>query len=193
MDFQRKTSTTVLKVCFSDYYSGECLFCGGKLYKIVDSWLKKVAQLGGPAWKVNVEIEMKTILCLNPECEMKFTPEHPNYPKGFHYSLDVIEKALNQAHHFTRSAQDIAFLLKEDHNVEVSSKAVQGWINAFSEEFFQAYFSKHPDTAVDDFRAITIDGTWFSQGKALIGKKKAVQSLSVTKLQGGHYLLTWWE
>ncbi len=193
MDFESKTRTKILTEHFRDYFSGECVFCRCKNYKIVDTWTKTVPQLGGPAWKVSAEVEMKTICCLNPECNMRYTPEHPHYPKGMHYSLDIIEKALNQAHRFTHSAIEIAAQLKEEHNVDVSPKAVQKWINDYSEEYFQVHFKKHPNTAVRDFRAITVDGTWFNQGKDLIGKKKAAQSLSVTKLPGGHYLLTWWE
>ena len=193
MDFKVETRTTILEEHFQDYFSGECLFCGGKNYKIVDSWNKTVSQLGGPSWKVCINVEMKTIQCLNPQCKMQYSPEHPHFPKGLQYSLDIVKKALNQAHRFTTSADKIALQLKEEHNVDVSSKTIQKWINEYSEKYFEAYFKEKPKSAIQDFRAITVDGTWFNRGKDVIGKKKDVQSLSVTKLPGGHYLLTWWE
>ena len=193
MAFNREIRTTILHEHFQDYFSGECPFCGHKNYKIVDSWIKTVPQLGGPAWKVLVEIEMKRIECLNSECSMQFTPNHPDFPKGLHYALDVVEKALNQAHRFTNSAQRIAIQLREEHQIKISPKTIQSWINTYSETYFQDYFRAHNETAAKDFKAITIDGTWFNRGKDVIGKKKAARSFSVTKLPGGHYLLTWWE
>ncbi len=193
MSFRREKRTSILREKFQDYYSGECPFCGHKIYKIIDSWTKTVPQIGGPAWKVFVEIEMKRIKCLNHDCTMVYTPEHPDFPKGLQFSLDVVEKALNQAHHDNMSTIVIAEQLLRQHQVEVSPKTVQSWINNYSEEFFQDYFRAHQNTAANDFKAITIDGTWFKQGKDVIGKKKLAQSYSVTKLPGGHYLLTWWE
>jgi DNA polymerase III gamma/tau subunit len=124
---------------------------------------------------------------------MVFTPEHPYYPPYLHYSVDVVQYALDQAHHWTRSAENIADQLLTDHNVEVDPKTIQDWINTYSEQFFQTYFLKNPKTAVQDFRAITLDGTHFTSGKDLIGKKKVADSLSVTKLADEVYLVTWWE
>jgi len=149
--------------------------------------------LGGPMRKRMVEVEMKRIQCENPACLVAFTPEHPLYPKGYHYTWDVIQFSLTQAHRFSQSAERIATQLAEQHQVSVDPKTIQSWVNDKSEEYFSGYFQKHSETAKQDFKAITIDGTWFNKGKALVGKKNIAQFSSVTKLADGTYLLTWWE
>jgi hypothetical protein len=140
---------------------------------------------------VTVELEVKTIQCV--DCGMTFTPEHPYYPPFLHCTLDVVQFALNQAHRWGKSAEVISALLLEEHQVEVDPKTVQGWVNEYSEQYFQTYFAKNPETALKDFRAITIDGTHFRAGKDLIGEKKVVEFSSITKLAEDVYLLTWWE
>jgi len=147
--------------------------------------------MGSPTREVIADVEMKRIECI--KCGQVFTPEHPQYPKHFQVSGDVIQYSLGQAHKFSLSAAQVALMLTEQHQVKVRPENVQSWINDFSEEYFQAYFQKNPETAQKDFKAITIDGTHFNMGQDLIGKKKGVRLSSVTKLADGTYLLTWWE
>ena len=54
-------------------------------------------------------------------------------------------------------------------------------------------FKAEPEKALKAYKALTIDGTGFSLGNKLLGKKNNVQSLSAVKLSNGIYLLTWWE
>lgn len=175
------------------YFIGKCPFCNHRNWKILDHWTHSVADLGTPSKEVFVDVEMKRIRCLNSSCNREFTPEHPEYPKSYQFSGDIIQYALTQAHKFTLSAFQIAQMLLMQHQVKISPETIQSWINDFSEEYFQAYFQKFPDTAKKDFKAITIDGTQFNLGQDLIGKKKDVPFSSVTKLADGTFLLTWWE
>jgi len=180
-----------LKILFESYYNGICPLCQSKVWKILDSWIHSVAEMGSPTREVIADVEMKRIECI--KCSQVFTPEHPQYPKQYQVSGDVIQYALGQAHKYNQSANQIASMLMDLHQVKVSSEAVQSWINDFSEEYFQAYFQKNPEMAKKDFKAITIDGTHFNMGQDLIGKKKDVRLSSVIKLADGTYLLTWWE
>lgn len=193
MDFFHDIQTERISILFSNYFDGQCPFCLYKNWKILETWIHSVQDLGGPTRKRWVDVEMKRVQCLNPDCNMIFTPEHPLYPKGYHYSGDVIQFALTQAHRFMTSSIVISAQLSEQHQVTVDPKTVQSWINEKTEAFFQTYFQRHPETAAHDFKAITIDGTWFTKGMDDIGKKKAVHFSSVTKLADGTYLLTWWE
>ncbi len=192
MDFSKQSKTIQIDENFEDYYSGICPFCGGKNYKITDSRKREIQELGGPHRKLLVNLDVKTILCLNPACNIEFTPEHPMYPKNHPFSRDIIEQSLNFAHKFNFSAEKIAIGLKINNSVEVHPKTIQSWINNYSEEYFQAMFANNPQKSLQDFKAITIDGTWFTSGKKTIGKKKIAQFSSVTKLADGTYLLTWW-
>ncbi|GAH27438.1 unnamed protein product, partial [marine sediment metagenome] len=51
---------------------------------------------------------------------------------------------------------------------------------------------QQPKTIINPelIKTITIDGTFISTGKDVIGKKKPVVSLSVSKAKNGTYLLT---
>jgi hypothetical protein len=193
VDFFQPVREVTISEKFSSYYNGVCPFCGSKNYTIEDVRHRYLQDMGGPTRKVTVDLEVKTIRCLEPTCGMVFTPEHPYYPPFLHYSIDVVQFALMQAHNFTRSAEDIADQLLTNHNVTVDPKTIQSWINTYSEQYFQTYFIAKPETALQDFKALTIDGTYFTSGKDVIGKKKAVESLSVTKLADGVFLVTWWE
>jgi hypothetical protein len=193
MGFFREPQIERIHEAFSTYYSGVCPFCASKNWRILETWIHRVQDLGAPSRKRIVEIEMKRIECLNETCKAIYTPEHPLFPKNYQFSFDVIQYSLTQAHRFTNSAEKIAIQLFEQHQVTIDPKTIQSWINEKSEEYFQAYFQAHPDTAKQDFKAITIDGTWFNKGKDLIGKKKDARFSSVTKLADGTYLLTWWE
>jgi hypothetical protein len=192
MDFSKQTKTVLIQEKFSDYYSGICPFCGCKVYKIIDSKKREIQEIGGPNRKVLVELEYKRVKCLNTECNLEFTPEHPMYPKNHTFSRDIIEQSLNSAHRFNKSAENIALELKINNSVDIHAKTIQLWINSYSEEYFQTIFAQDPKKSLDDFKAITIDGTWFDAGKKTIGKKKIAQFSSVTKLTDGTYLLTWW-
>ena len=54
-------------------------------------------------------------------------------------------------------------------------------------------FKEDPKKALEAYKSLTIDGTGFTLGNDVIGKKNDVQSSSVVKLSDGIFLLTWWE
>ena len=193
MDFSNHSETIEKHVRFQDYFRNGCPFCGSKNYKVVDSWTRKIQDLGEPDRKVIAIVEMKTLLCLNPECNAKYTPENVHYPKSHQYSRAIIKQSLNFAHKFSFSADKIALSLHMNNSVQVNPKTIQSWVNHYSEDYFQAIFAENPEKSLQDLKAITIDGTWFTTGKNVLGKKKNVQFSSVTKLADGTYLLTWWK
>ncbi len=130
MDFSKSIKTITIKEHLKDYFSGECPFCEGKLYKIINSRTRKIQDTGGPHRKIIVELEVKKIKCLNPDCGKVFTPEHPAYPKNHQYSRDVIETALNLAHQSNLSAEKIVKILRLNDSLDISPKTVQfGLIN----------------------------------------------------------------
>lgn len=191
VDFYQEIRKYPVHETFESYSKGDCPFCGCKIYTILETRHRDLQDMGGPTREVHVDLEVKTLKCT--ACQMVYTPEHPYYPPYFQVSIDVVQFALTQAHRFQRSAEQIAEQLLVNHNVSISAKTIQGWINTYSEQYFQTYFQKKPKVAVQDFKAITLDGTYFNSGKDIIGKKKAVESLSVTKLKDNVYLVTWWE
>jgi hypothetical protein len=191
MSFFHEIRHERLYISLESYFNGVCPFCDQKVWKILDSWLHSVAEMGSPTREIMADVEMKRIQC--QKCGQIFTPEHPQYPKSYQVSGDVIQYALGQAHKYQISAGQIASVLSEQHQVKVKPETVQNWINEFSEEYFQAYFQTYPSTAQKDFKAITIDGTHFNMGQDIIGKKKDVHLSSVIRLADGTYLLTWWE
>ena len=136
MDFTKQSKTIRIDEKFNDYYRGICPFCGGKNYKIIDTWNRDIQESGTPNRKIIVNLEVKRILCLNPECNIEFTPGHPMYPKNHRFSRDIIEQCLNLAHKFNKSAVEIALELKLNNSVEVHPKTVQSWINNYSEDYF---------------------------------------------------------
>jgi len=191
MDFFQTIRDIIVKELFLTYFSGICPFCESKNYIILDTRHRILPDMGGPTRRIKVDLEVKTVQCAN--CKRIFTPEHPYYPPFLHYTLDVVQFALDAAHKWTLSAEKIAHLLETEHQVMVDPKTIQEWINSYSEQYFQTYFLTQPKTAVQEFKSITVDGVYFTAGKDVIGKKKNVESLSVTKLAGDVYLVTWWE
>ena len=79
------------------------------------------------------------------------------------------------------------------HDVSVSEATVYSWLKRHSPEFLKSKLDKERDGLPGTIKAITVDGTFVTTGKDIIGKKKHVDSLSVTKLASGEYLLMWWE
>jgi hypothetical protein len=97
--------------------------------------------------------------------------------------------------HFKKnvSGNKIAAQLAEYYNVQVPPKTIYSWINDLTEDFMKSEFKNEPIKALEAYKSLTIDGTGFSLGTDVIGKKKDVQSSSAVKLSDGIFLLTWWE
>ena len=97
--------------------------------------------------------------------------------------------------HFKKnlSGNKIAAHFAEYFNVRVPPKTIYSWINDLTEDFMKSEFKNEPIKALEAYKSLTIDGTGFSLGTDVIGKKNDVQSSSAVKLSEGIYLLTWWE
>ena len=67
------------------------------------------------------------------------------------------------------------------------------WLKAHTPEFVKARLASNEDDLPPNIKSLSIDGSYTSLAKDVIGKKKDVESLSVTKLENGQYLLMWWE
>ncbi len=137
-----------------------------------------------------------TIKLATFECEIcgfNFSPEHPFYPPKFEYSQAVIEYALIRYHYQSVSGNQIAKDLQLLHQVDVPEATVYSWLKIYSPEFIKARLGTSSIDLPQNIQAITVDGSYVSTGKDIIGKKKDVESLSVTKLEDGRFLLMWWE
>jgi len=97
--------------------------------------------------------------------------------------------------HFKKnlSGNKIAAHLAEYFNIQVPPKTIYSWINDLTEDFMKNEFKNEPIKVLEAYKSLTIDGTGFSLGTDMIGKKNAVQSSSAVKLSDGIYLLTWRE
>ena len=79
------------------------------------------------------------------------------------------------------------------HQVDIPEATVYSWLKLYSPEFIKARLNTSSTDLPPNIQAITVDGSYVSTGKDIIGKKKDVESLSVTKLEDGRSLLMWWE
>ena len=67
---------------------------------------------------------------------------------------------------------------------------VNTWIKLHSDAYLKASNRKKTLEHPESIKTITLDGTFTSTGRDVIGKKKPVVSLSLTKQRNGTYLLT---
>jgi hypothetical protein len=127
------------------------------------------------------------------DCQATFTPEHASFPPDMEYSQAIVEYALTSFHYNNDSGEVIARNLGRLHQVDVPVATVYSWLKTYSPAFLKAQIDGRPTEDLSHIKTITIDGTYVHTGSAVIGKKKHVESLSVTKLADGRYLLMWWE
>ena len=189
MKFPSAVRITYLDVAISDYFEGACPSCHSTNLKIRSSRTRTVPELGSPIEKRIARIKVATFHCKS--CGSQFTPEHPDYPPKFEYSLAILQYALDCYYQYNLSGTTIARVLHDLHQVEVPVDTVNSWIKLLSAEYFKAKPAKTPPPDSDPPKTITVDGTFTSVGKDVIGKKKHVDLLSVTRTKSGTYLLTW--
>lgn len=191
MDFSNCIKKEIVKISAEEYASKTCPFCNSEHIIIRTSYKRIISELGNISKEQKVELHVATFKCEN--CGCKYTPQHPDYPKGYSYSRNVVQTALSL--HFKKnvSGNKIAAQLAEYYNVHVPPKTIYSWINDLTEEFMKSEFKEDPIKALEAYKSLTIDGTCFSLGTDVIGKKNDVQSSSAVKLSDGIYLLTWWE
>ena len=192
MKFDSTIRTTIHIIPLQDYYSMKCPFCDFPNTIIRSSHTRKISDLGSPFEKITVQLKVAYIKC--PSCEVKFTPEHPSYPPKLEYSRAIIDYALMRYHYENSSGNIISRSLNQVHNVNVPEATVYSWLKEYSPQFLKARIdSSVKSKDLSHIKTITVDGTYVSVGKDVIGKKKDVESLSVTKLEDGRFLLMWWE
>lgn len=191
MEFKREKRTNIKTIELKDYFDGICPFCGSKNLVTRSSRIRKIQDLGTTIEKVIVHLNVVTLNC--KDCFAKFSPEHLDYPVNYKYSLNVLEYVLTRYNYHNISGNAIARDLRVLNNVEIPEATIYTWLRKHSPEFIKKNLKNDPKNLPSDIKSITIDGTYVNIGKDIIGKKKDVQSLSVTKLKDGRYLLMWWE
>ena len=191
MDFNRCVKKEIEKISADQYAPKACPSCGSSGITIRTSHKRTISELGNINTEVFVELHVATFECEN--CGNKYTLEHTDYPKGYIYSRRVIQTALSLHFQDNISGNKIAAHLAKYFKVQIPPKTIYSWINALTEEFMKSEFEAEPERALEAYKSLTIDGTGFSLGNQLLGKKNDVQLSSAVKLSNGIYLLTWWE
>jgi len=190
MDFSLKIRSTIRDIPLETYFDGKCPFCGNLHVIIRSSYIRKLPELGNPLEQINIQLKVCLIYCKN--CQATFTPEHPFYPPKLEYSRTIVDYALQRYHYNNDSGERISEDLLKLHQVIVPPATIYSWLKEYSPEFLKAKIDQYPQD-LSHIKTITVDGTYVHTGTATIGKKKDVESLSVTKLNDGRYLLMWWE
>jgi transposase len=191
MKFDYPVETNYKIISLEDYFDEQCVFCDSMAIFRRSSRVREIPDLGSMKEKVIVKLTVVRIEC--KKCKSAFTPEHPRYPPKYEYSRAIIEYALARSFYHNASVNEIVRDLKLLHQVEIPKKTVYGWMTKLGPTFTKTRLEEQPDFLPEHIKSITVDGTFVNHGKKVIGKKKAVKSLSVTKLVDGRYLLTWWE
>ena len=191
MDFSVDTIRTEKEVDFSEIFKGYCPFCNSKEVKKRSSHNRNVQELGTPFEKIVVFLTIRTYEC--QACKKQFSPEHPLYPPNYEVSKAVLKYALTRYNYNNSSGNEIARHLELLHNVKVSEQTVYKWLKDLSPDLVKERLNKDKDDLPQNIQAISVDGTYTNIAKDIIGKKKGVESLSVTKLDDGRFLLMWWE
>ncbi len=191
MEFKREKRKTIKTIELSDYYDGICPFCDSKNTIIRSSRVRKLQELGTTVEKVIVHLTSATIHC--KDCGAEFSPDHLDFPAKYEFSMNVLEYALTRYHYHNVSGNDIARDLGLLNSVKVPEATVYSWLKRLSPDFIKDRLAKKPEDVPSNIKALTVDGSYVNIGKELIGKKKDVESFSVTKLEDGRYLLMWWE
>lgn len=91
------------------------------------------------------------------------------------------------------SGKKLANVLKNSHNVDISIDTVNSWIKRYSKKYLALIESEKTLKNPESIKVVTIDVTFTSTSRDVIGKKKLVALLSVTREKSGTYLTTWSE
>jgi len=191
MDFDVKPRKTIRDFPLDSHFNGKCYFCGSSHIIIRSSYWREVPDLGSPLEEIIARVKSATIHC--QDCGAQFTPEHPLFPPKYEYSRAIVEYALISFHYNNISGEQIRSNLQTLHRVSVPVATIYSWLKDLSPTFLKARLEAHTAEDLSKIKTITVDGTYVNTGSAIIGKKKDVESLSVTKLADGRYLLMWWE
>lgn len=191
MDFKTAIKTTCVDVPVKDYFKGICPKCNSTLLKIRSSYKRTLPDLGAPREQRFIRIKINYYEC--EACGCSFSPKHPEYPSKLEYSPSIILYALERYYRDNVSGNKIADVLKNSHNVDVSADTINTWIKQYSNQYLKSIESEKTIKNPESIKTVSIDSTFISAGKDVIGKKKPVVLLSVTKEKSGTYLITWSE
>ena len=191
MDFTTDAKWTIKEIDINEIFDKKCPFCKSTDIKQRSSRIRKVQDLGSPLEKVTINLTVRTYDCL--ACERQFSPEHPLFPPDYEVSKSILEYALTRYNYHNVSGNAIARDLKILHHVDVSEQTVYSWMKKHSPEFIKSKLDDNINNRPQNVKAISIDGTYTNLMKDIVGKKKHVESLSVTALENGQFLLMWWE
>jgi transcription elongation factor Elf1 len=189
MDFSRPRKKVRKVIEPSEYCDGTCPRCGSKDTYTRTSHVREIPDMGSTREEVTAALRAATLAC--SACGAMFTPEHPLYPPKFEYSLAVVEYALTRFHYHNSSSFEIARDLWVLHGVKVPEATVDSWLKFHSAEFLKAKIDSGQAGIPPNVEFATVDGTFFSTGPDVVGKKRPVDWLSVTQLASGAFLLTW--
>lgn len=188
MNFKKVVKTTYSYIPVEEYFDGACPKCGSTLLIIRSSYKRVISDLGAPREKRFVQIKIAYFEC--ETCGHSFSPKHPDYPPKLEYTPSIITYALDSYYQFNSSGNEIALELKQKHKVDVPVDTINSWIKKHSKDYLESINEEKTIQNPELIKTITIDGTFTSAGKDVIGKKKPVVSLSVSKARNGTYLLT---
>jgi hypothetical protein len=188
MNFKMVVDTSYRDIPVEEYFDGACPKCHSIALKIRSSYKRVLPDLGAPREKRFLRIKINYFECEG--CGHKFSPKHPDYPSKLEYSPSIILYALERYHRDNISGKKIADILKNSHEVDVPMDTVNTWIKLHSNAYLKAKNRKKIIPHPESIKTVTLDGTFTSTGRDVIGKKKPVVSLSLTKQRNGTYLLT---
>ena len=187
MDFTNTNTTSHENIRIEDYFDGYCRECRSTKLTIRSSYKRTVKDLGTPREKRFVCIKINYYEC--KECGASFSPKHPAYPPKLEYTPAVIHYAMDRYYEGNQSAKKIAHVLKRSHHVEINKDTIATWVKRYTDEYLEAIQEEEGFEDADQIKAVTIDGTYTSTGKDVLGKKKSAASSSGTKEKDGIYLL----
>jgi transposase-like protein len=202
MEFDITVKVTRQDVPVSAHFDGRCLQCKSTDTKIRSSYTREVVDLGTPIEQRIARVTMATIEC--NACGCTFTPVPREYPLKYEYSLAVIMYAMVRYYHENASANTIQKGLKMLHNVDVPVDTIYTWIKRLSDDYAKtmrpkgdAPLASNAEVPVmqepkqeDGVKTIAVDGTFVTTGVDVIGKKKPVVLLSLTRRPDGTLLPT---
>ena len=188
MNFKKVVNTFYRDIPVEEYFDGACPECHSLVVRIRSSYKRVLPDMGTPREKRFIRIKINYFEC--ETCEHSFSPKHPEYPSKLEYSPSIILYALERYHRDNVSGKKIADVLKNSHEVNVPMDTVNSWIKLHSTDYLKAVNRKKTLEHPESIKTVTVDGTFTSTGRDVIGKKKPVVSLSLTKQKSGTYLLT---
>ena len=170
MNFNTSIKREIKTINLNDYAERVCPYCNSIFTFKRDSRYRTISDLGTPDTKVTIKLQVGVIGCL--ECGKTHKPEHPDFPRYYRFSKNVIKTALWGYMKNNWSGQGISSFLSEHHKVTVHYRTVNEWIKKLKDDYVNYEKSRDKSKIPSWYKTITIDGTFLNFGADLIGKKK---------------------